>query len=91
MLVDPSEPRRRPAGVPAGHAELQALVHRGRLERDEFDVPDPPPLTTIGWLLVHVASCKVMYDEAAFGPNRLTFDDLVVPTAAQAIGLLEEG
>lgn len=58
-----------------------------------FDTPDPPPLTTIGWLLVHVASCKVMYDEVAFEPEpaELTFDDLVVATAAEAVALLEEG
>jgi hypothetical protein len=33
--------------------------------------PDPPPLTTIGWRLVHLADCKVMYHEWAFGPRRL--------------------
>jgi DinB superfamily len=27
--------------------------------------PDPPPFTTIGWRLVHLADCKVMYHEWA--------------------------
>ena len=35
--------------------------------------PDPAPFTTLGWRLVHVADCKVMYHEWAFGPRKLTF------------------
>ncbi len=54
--------------------------------------PDPPPFTTIGWRLVHVASCKVMYHEYAFGPGKLTWEELAYPhTAADAIAWLEEG
>jgi hypothetical protein len=54
--------------------------------------PDPAPVTTIGWRLVHVADCKVMYHEWAFGPGKLAFPDLAPPaTAAGAIVRLEEG
>src|SRR6266508_2732508 len=54
--------------------------------------PDPAPFTTIGWRLVHVADCKVMYHEWAFGPRKLTFPDLAPPaTAAGAVARLEEG
>jgi hypothetical protein len=54
--------------------------------------PEPPPFTTIGWRLVHVALCKVMYHEHAFGDGKLTWDDLSFPgTAAGAIAWLEEG
>jgi hypothetical protein len=54
--------------------------------------PDPPPFTTIAWRLVHVASCKIMYHEYAFGPAKLTWDELDWPhTAADAIAWLEEG
>lgn len=54
--------------------------------------PDPPPFTTIGWRLVHVAACKVMYYEYAFGPGELTWDELEMPHgAARAIAWLEEG
>ena len=35
--------------------------------------PDPAPVTTIAWRLAHVAMCKVMYHEYAFGPGRLTW------------------
>lgn len=38
--------------------------------------PKPPPFTTIGWRLEHLADCKVMYHEWAFGSARLTFPAL---------------
>jgi len=54
--------------------------------------PDPAPLTTIGWRLVHVAECKVMYHEYAFGPAKLTFPEIdSAHTAAAAIAQLEAG
>ena len=54
--------------------------------------PSPAPVTTIGWQVVHLATTKVMYQEWAFGPARLTFPDLDVPhTAAGAIAMLELG
>ena len=54
--------------------------------------PQPAPLTTIGWRLVHIAACKIMYFEYAFGPGKLTFPELVIPhTAADAVTWLEQG
>ncbi len=54
--------------------------------------PEPPPFTTIAWRLVHLAMCKIMYHEYAFGPGELTWDELAVPgTAAGAVAWLEEG
>jgi DinB superfamily len=54
--------------------------------------PDPPPFTTIGWRLAHMADCKVMYHEWAFGPRRLTWPELPAPaSAAAALARLEEG
>jgi uncharacterized damage-inducible protein DinB len=54
--------------------------------------PEPAPFTTIAWRLVHVAECKIMYHEYAFGPGRLTWPDIdSVHTAADAIAQLEEG
>jgi hypothetical protein len=58
----------------------------------DYELPDPvpPPFTTIGWRLVHVAGCKIMYHEYAFGPGRLTWDELECPhTAASAIAQLD--
>ena len=58
----------------------------------EIPSPIPAPLTTIGWRLVHLASCKVMYHEYAFGAQRMTFPELIIPhTAQDAIRWLEEG
>ena len=54
--------------------------------------PDPAPITTIGWRLVHVAECKLMYHEYAFGEARLTWPELDSPhTATDAITSLERG
>lgn len=54
--------------------------------------PDPAPLTTIGWRLVHIADCKVTYHEYAFGERRLTFPDLAAPSTVDgAIKRLAEG
>jgi hypothetical protein len=60
----------------------------------DYAIPDPqpPPLTTIGWRLVHIAACKIMYYEYAFGPGKLTFPELTIPhTAAGAVAWLEHG
>ena len=67
---------------------------RGRWAADypEPPHPDPPPFTTIGWRLVHVAECKLMYHDYAFGPARLTFPDIdSAHTARDAIAQLEHG
>jgi hypothetical protein len=67
---------------------------RGRWAVDypEPPHPDPAPFTTIGWRLVHIAECKVMYHEYAFGPAKLTFPDIdSAHTAAAAIAELEAG
>jgi hypothetical protein len=41
--------------------------------------PQPAPFTTIGWRLVHLALCKVMYHEWAFGPRELTWLTIETP------------
>jgi hypothetical protein len=54
--------------------------------------PEPAPVTTIGWQLVHLGTCKLMYHEWAYGAAQLTWPELDVPhTAEAAIALLEEG
>jgi hypothetical protein len=51
----------------------------------DYSEPDPvpAPFTTIGWRVVHVLECKLMYDEYAFGEGRLTWDDLSSPHDAE--------
>ncbi len=59
-----------------------------------YELPDPvpSPFTTIGWRLIHLALCKVMYHEWAFGPARLTWDTIACPhDAASGMTMLQEG
>jgi uncharacterized damage-inducible protein DinB len=65
----------------------------GRWSVDYPDVhPDPPPFTTIAWRLDHLGECKVMYHEYAFGPARLTWDEIdSAHTAEAAIRELARG
>jgi hypothetical protein len=59
----------------------------------DYEQPDPipAPFTTIGWRIVHVAECKLMYHEYAFGQGQLTWDDLdSTHTAADAVAALVE-
>lgn len=54
--------------------------------------PSPSPLTTIGWRLVHIALCKVMYHEWAFGPARERFDTIENPhDVSSSMAMLHEG
>jgi uncharacterized damage-inducible protein DinB len=77
--------------VPACWTIHQAEDGRWWVDYETPD-PEPPPFTTIAWRLVHVASCKVMYYDHAFGEGKLTWDDLSFPgTATGAIAWLEEG
>jgi hypothetical protein len=52
----------------------------------EFAPPWPPPITTIGWRLVHLVGDNLIYVEHAFGPASRSFPDLPVHgTAAQVL------
>jgi hypothetical protein len=57
-----------------------------------FETIRPSPFTTIGWRLIHLASCKHMYHEHAFGHRRDLWSELnSIHTAADAIASLDEG
>ncbi len=52
----------------------------------DFAPPEPHPVTTIGWRLVHLAGDNWVYTEHAFGPGRRNFPDLSVHgTAAEVL------
>jgi len=57
------------------------LDDQGRWTYD-YAIPDPQPapFTTIGWRLVHIGLCKVMYHEWAFGPQELTWTTIQTPS-----------
>lgn len=52
----------------------------------------PSPFTTIGWRLVHLGSCKIMYHEHAFGERRDLWAELTgIHTPGEAIDQLDRG
>ena len=54
--------------------------------------PEPAPFTTIAWRVIHIATCKVMYHEYAFGAGRLTWDELpITGSVSDAVAMLENG
>ena len=54
--------------------------------------PVPAPLTNIAWKVGHLASCKHMYIEYAYGPAEQTWDELEYPrTLADALRWLDAG
>ncbi|MGH2680868.1 MAG: DinB family protein [Actinomycetota bacterium] len=54
--------------------------------------PEPAPFTTIAWRLTHLAMCKVMYHEHAFGRRELTWRTIETPaTSGDAIEMLDTG
>ena len=78
---------------PVADAWTVRPTERGSWAADyEEPDPDPAPFTTIGWRLVHVAECKLMYQEYAFGDARLTWSELDSPhTAAAAVAAVDDG
>jgi hypothetical protein len=64
----------------------------GLRQKDGYWVPDydqpkpkPPGPKTIGWLIAHLATCKQMYYEYAFGEAKLQWDDIVIPGDTQGL------
>ena len=58
----------------------------GRVVLDH-DRPTPilPGPKTIAWLAAHLATCKEMYHEYAFGPGRRDWEDLQIPFDAEGL------
>jgi hypothetical protein len=59
-----------------------------------YEEPDPvpAPMTTIGWRMVHLALCKVVYHEFAFGPRQLDFRTIENPGDVDTtLRMLEHG
>lgn len=71
-------------------------IHQDEEGRWTYDYaipePDPAPLTTIAWQVVHVGLCKVMYHEWAFGAARMTWEEVQTPgTVTGTIAVLDQG
>jgi len=50
----------------------------------DWPPPEPAPVTTIAWRLVHIANGNWIYYEHAFGPGERNFPDLVIPAGVDA-------
>src|SRR5215475_1593529 len=48
----------------------------------DWPPPEPAPVTTIAWRLVHLANGNWIYWEHAFGPGKRMFPDLEIPGTA---------
>lgn len=58
----------------------------------DLPAPEPHPLTTIAWRVVHITLCKVMYHEYAFGPGELDWMTIETPPSmAETLAELERG
>jgi DinB superfamily len=61
-------------------------THGGWSYPYDFAPPEPHPVTTIGWRLVHLTADNLIYLEYAFGPGSKSFPDLPVRgTAAEVM------
>jgi hypothetical protein len=77
--------------VPGSWTVFQDVRGRWDHHYEEPD-PEPAPFTTIAWRLTHLAMCKVMYHEHAFGPGELTWLTFETPgTTSDAVELLDTG
>jgi hypothetical protein len=51
---------------------------------DPWPHPDPPPVTNIGWRLVHLCAWTDVYRDWTFGDAKLALPDMEVPSSAGA-------
>jgi hypothetical protein len=79
------------APVPGAWTVYRSDDGRWTYDYEEPD-PEPAPFTTIGWRLVHLALCKVIYHEWAFGERAIDFTTIENPhDVATSLRMLGEG
>ena len=77
--------------VPGCWTVFQGADGRWTYQYEDED-PVPSPFTTIGWRLVHIALCKIVYREWAFGQRELNFINIENPSdVATSLEMLERG
>jgi len=60
----------------------------------DYDRPKPIPKAplTVAWLVVHIATCKMMYVEYSFGAAQQTWDRIAIPSdLSSALASLHDG
>jgi uncharacterized damage-inducible protein DinB len=68
----------RGRGIEETNESQSLLANLGTVTEPMWRATPPNGTRTIESIAVHVGSCKVMYDEHAFGHGRLTWDDAAV-------------
>ena len=62
-------------GIEETNESQSLLVNLGTVEEAQWRALPAGGVRTIESVALHVGTCKVMYDEYAFGPGRLRWDD----------------
>jgi DinB superfamily len=68
----------RGKGIEETNESQSLLANLGSVDDRIWRTPPPGGKRTIESVVLHVGSCKVMYEEYAFGPGRLNWDDAAV-------------
>jgi hypothetical protein len=62
-------------GIEETNEGQSLLMNLGTVEDSRWHAVPPGGVRTIASVALHVGTCKIMYDEYAFGPARLRWDD----------------
>jgi uncharacterized damage-inducible protein DinB len=62
-------------GISSTNESQSLLVNLATVDEGLWRKTPPGGIRTVESIVLHVDSCKMMYDEHAFGPARLTWDD----------------
>ena len=69
----------RGKGIEETHESQSLLANLSTIDDASWRVTPPGGNRTIESIVLHVGSCKVMYDEYAFGAARMTWEDPGLP------------
>jgi hypothetical protein len=62
-------------GIEETNESQSLLMNLASVDEAYWNTPPPGGIRTIESIALHVGTCKVMYDEYAFGPGKLRWDD----------------
>ena len=62
-------------GIEETNESQSLLVNLASVDEGLWRTPPPGGIRTVESIALHVGTCKLMYDEYAFGPGKLTWDD----------------
>jgi hypothetical protein len=62
-------------GIEQTNESQSLLVNLASVDEAHWKTPPPGGTRTVESIALHVDTCKLMYDEYAFGPGKLRWDD----------------